>query len=154
MKSNVPQYPITDFDFQRMPRWICSAIRSRATPIRACGWAWWAPVGGTPRGCACPIVPELDYVPRFGWVDRHTVWVETLSRDHKQRDIYFVDASNSQSRLVLEITDDKFLDENYDVDVEARQHRPDRLEGWPQPDLSLSLRRAQSACRRPPRTTR
>jgi hypothetical protein len=27
--------------------------------------------------------PGQDYIPRFGWVDRKTLWIETLTRDHK-----------------------------------------------------------------------
>ena len=117
-ESSVPQYPITDFipthatvDLQRYPQPGDSnpAVRVGVVGASAGRTSW----------IRLPNHPGLDYVPRFGWVDRHTLWVETLSRDHKQRDLYFVDANSSQSRLVLEITDDKFLDENYDVDVEA-----------------------------------
>ena len=117
-EGNVPQYPITDWipthatvELQRYPQpgdpnpgvrvGVVSAGAGRTSWIRL------------------PNHPGQDYVPRFGWVDRHTVWVETLSRDHKQRDLYFADANNSQSRLVLEIRDDKFLDDNYDVDVDG-----------------------------------
>ena len=44
-----------------------------------------------------------DYIPRFGWVDRKTLWVETLTRDHKHRRIYFADAGTGQAHCVLEI---------------------------------------------------
>jgi dipeptidyl-peptidase-4 len=116
-EENVPQYPIADWisthstvDLQRYPQPGDANPGVRVGVVSAgAGHTTWVRL---------PNHPGLDYVPRFGWVDRHTVWVETLSRDHKQRDLFFVDASNSQSRLVLEMTDDKFLDENYDVDVE------------------------------------
>ena len=117
-ESSVPQYPITDFipthatvELQRYPQPgdPNPAVRVGVVSAGAGRTSW----------IRLPNHPGLDYVPRFGWVDRHTIWVETISRDHKQRDLYFVDANNSQSRLVLEITDDKFVDENYDVDVEA-----------------------------------
>ncbi len=117
-ESSVPQYPITDFipthatvELQRYPQPGDQnpAVRVGVVSAGAGRTSW----------IRLPNHPGLDYVPRFGWVDRHTIWVETISRDHKQRDLYFVDANNSQSRLVLEITDDKFVDENYDVDVEA-----------------------------------
>ena len=62
--------------------------------------------------------PGQDYVPRFGWVDRHTLWMETLMRDQRHRYIDFVDVGSGQGRQVLEISDDKFLDDNYDVSVE------------------------------------
>ena len=66
-----------------------------------------------------PIKAGQDYIPRFGWVDRTTLWVETVTRDHKRRDIYFADAFSGQSHRVLAITDEKFVDENYDVTVAA-----------------------------------
>ena len=43
--------------------------------------------------------------------------METLTRDHKHRNLYFADAGSGQAHLVLELIDDKFLDENYDVEV-------------------------------------
>jgi dipeptidyl-peptidase-4 len=46
------------------------------------------------------------------------LWIETLTRDHKHRDIYLADPESGQSRQVLEISDDKFVDDNYDVWVE------------------------------------
>ncbi len=48
-----------------------------------------------------------------------TLWIETLTRDHKHRSIYFADAATGQSHSVLGITDEKFLDENYDASVAA-----------------------------------
>jgi len=117
-EANVPQYPITDFipthatvDLQRYPQPGDPAPAVRVGVISA--------GGGRTTWVRLPNHPGLDYVPRFGWVDRRTLWVETLSRDHKQRDLFFVDTNSNQSRLVLEITDGKFLDDNYDVDVEA-----------------------------------
>jgi len=118
-EANVSQYPITDLipthaivKLQRYPQPGDANPGVRVGVVSASG-------GGRTTWIRLPNHPGQEYVPRFGWADRHTVWVETISRDHKQRDVYFVDANNSQSRLVLEITDDKFLDENYDVDVEA-----------------------------------
>ncbi len=58
--------------------------------------------------------------------------------------IYFADAVQRRIAPVLEIDDDKFLDENYDVDVDRRRHRADQLERRPQSDLSLQLRPGQS----------
>jgi len=46
------------------------------------------------------------------------LWIETLSRDHKYRDIYLADPESGQSYRILELNDDKFLDDNYDVWVE------------------------------------
>ena len=48
---------------------------------------------------------------------RRPLWIETVTRDHKHRDIYFADAATGQAHAVLQLSDDKFLDENYDVAV-------------------------------------
>ena len=100
-----------------MRRQRCSAIRSPAIPIPMCAWAWSGPRAARLCGCKLPIHPGQDYIPRFGWVDRKTLWIETLTRDHKHRDLYFADAASGQSHRMLEITDDKFVDDNYDVPV-------------------------------------
>ena len=73
--------------------------------------------GGKTMWIKLPIQPGQDYIPRFGWVDHKTLWIETLTRDHKHRSIYFADTASGQAHSVLEITDDKFLDENYDASV-------------------------------------
>ncbi len=73
--------------------------------------------GGKTIWIRLPFQPGQDYIPRFGWVDRKTLWIETLTRDHKHRSIYFADSVSGQAHSVLEISDDKFLDENYDASV-------------------------------------
>ena len=72
--------------------------------------------GGKTAWIGIPI-KDGDYIPRFGWVDRKTVWIETLSRDHKRRALFFAGADNGDARKVLEIGDEKFVDEDYDVTV-------------------------------------
>ena len=64
-----------------------------------------------------PIREGQDYIPRFGWVDAKTLWIETLTRDQKHRDLYFADATTGQAHPVLQLSDEKFLDDNYDVSV-------------------------------------
>lgn len=115
-ETNVPQYPITDWipthatvEKQRYPQPGDPNPEVRVGVVSISG--------GHINWVRLPVHFGEDYVPRFGWVDRHTVWVETLSRDHKLRALYFSDFATGQSRLVLEIKDDKFLDDNYDVHV-------------------------------------
>jgi dipeptidyl-peptidase 4 len=73
--------------------------------------------GGKTVWVRLPIKDGQEYIPRFGWVDRRTLWVETVTRDHKHRDLYFWDAQTGQAHMVLQINDEKFVDENYDVSV-------------------------------------
>ncbi len=76
-----------------------------------------AAAGGKTLWVKLPIQPAQDYIPRFGWVDRKTLWIEILTRDHKHRDLYFADAATGAAHPVLQLTDDKFFDDNYDVSV-------------------------------------
>jgi dipeptidyl-peptidase-4 len=71
--------------------------------------------GGKTSWVHIPIEQGQDYIPRFGWVDHRTLWVETLSRDQKHRRIYFADPGTGVAHMVLEISDEKFLDANYEV---------------------------------------
>jgi len=116
-ETEVPLYPITDWipthatvEMQHYPQPGDSNPDVRLGVVGA--------GGGHVTWIRMPIHAAQDYVPRFGWVDRHTLWMETVLRDQKHRYIDFVDASTGQGRQLLEITDDKFLDENYDVFVE------------------------------------
>lgn len=56
-----------------------------------------------------------DYIPRFGWVDRKTVYIEVLKRSHKELDLYFADVDTGMAAKIYSITDAKYLDENYDI---------------------------------------
>jgi len=115
-ESRVPEYPITDWiplhpavDKQRYPQ------PGDPNPDVRVGVV--SPGGGKTVWIKLPIKPGDDYIPRFGWADRKTVWVETLTRDHKHKNLYFADASTGQPKLVLEQSDDKFFDEKYDISV-------------------------------------
>ena len=115
-ENEVPEYPITDWipthakvDMQRYPQPGDPNPDVRVGVVGA--------GGGKTVWVKLPIHGGQDYIPRFGWVDHRTLWVETLTRDHKHRDIYFSDAATGQSHVVLQIADDKFIDDNYDVSV-------------------------------------
>jgi len=114
-ETAVPQYPITDWipthalvDWQRYPQ------PGDANPEVQVGVV--SAKGGKTTWMNIPIHTG-DYIPRFGWVNRNTLWVETVSRDHKHRALYFTGVDAGDARKMLEISDDKFLDEDYDVTV-------------------------------------
>jgi dipeptidyl-peptidase-4 len=116
IEDRVPEYPITDWipthatvDPQRYPQ--------PGDPNPAVRIGVVSAKGGRIAWVHVPIDEEQDYIPRFGWVDQKTLWVETLSRDQKHRAIYFADPGSGSSRKVLEISDDKFIDEDFDVYV-------------------------------------
>jgi dipeptidyl-peptidase 4 len=115
-ETQVPEYPLTDWipthaqvDWQRYPQPGDPNPDAHVGVVPA--------KGGRTIWMRLPLHPGEDYVPRFGWVDSKTVWVEMLSRDHKHRTIFFCNADDGESRRMLEISDEKFLDEDYDLDV-------------------------------------
>jgi dipeptidyl-peptidase-4 len=115
-ETDVPQYPIEDWipthaqiDLQRYPQPGDPNPDVRVGVVSA--------GGGKTVWVKLPILPGQDYIPRFGWVDRKTLWIETLTRDHKHRDLYFADAATGQAHPAVQLTDDKFIDDNYDVSV-------------------------------------
>jgi dipeptidyl-peptidase-4 len=71
--------------------------------------------GGRTKWIDLPIDNGYDYVPRFGWLNAKTLWIETLTRDHKKLTLYFADLSTAMLKPVLTRTDDKFLDDDYDL---------------------------------------
>lgn len=115
-ETQVPRYPLTDWipthaavDWQRYPQPgdPNPDVHLGVVPAH----------GGRTVWIKVPFHENDDYLPRFGWVDSKTVWVETLSRDHKHMALFFAETDYGEARPMLEISDDKFLDENYDVAV-------------------------------------
>lgn len=115
-ETNVPQYPLTDWIpthakvyMQRYPQPgdPNPAVRVGVVSAR----------GGKTVWIKLPLVAGQDYVPRFGWAGADTLWIETLTRNHQHRDIYLADAATGEAHRALEISDEKFLDDNYDVTV-------------------------------------
>ena len=83
-ETAVPEYPITDWipthatvDMQHYPQ------PGDANPTVRVGVV--SASGGATVWVVLPIRAGQDYIPRFGWVDAKTLWVETLTRDHKHR---------------------------------------------------------------------
>jgi dipeptidyl-peptidase-4 len=110
----VPEYPITDWipthatvEMQRYPQPGDPNPAVRVGVVSA--------GGGKTVWVSLPIRAGQDYIPRFGWVDAKTVWVETLARDQKHRDIFFADAETGLAHVVLQLTDDKFINGEYDI---------------------------------------
>jgi dipeptidyl-peptidase-4 len=113
-EANVPEYPITDWiplhptvDKQRYPQpgdpnpvVHVGVIKAQGSKI-----VW----------IKLPIADGDDYIPRFGWIDPETLWIETLTRDHKHRSIYFADAQHGEAKLAYSESDEKFFDDKYDV---------------------------------------
>lgn len=113
-ESGVQEYPLVDWlpvhpttYLQRFPQPGDANPEVRVGVVSA--------KGGKVVWARIPLEEGDDYIPRFGWVDAKTVWVETVTRDQKHRILYFAEASTGVAQKILEIDDDKFLDANYDV---------------------------------------
>ena len=113
-EDKVPQYPITDFipthvtlDEQRYPQPgdPNPTVRVGIVPT----------TGGPTKWLEIPQSPGNDYIPRFGWIDAKTLYIQLLTRDHQHMNLYFADAHTGQIKLVHTETDPKYLDENYDI---------------------------------------
>jgi dipeptidyl-peptidase-4 len=114
-EATVPTYPITDW----MP--THSTIYQQRYPqpgdpnpgvrvgIVAAG-------GGKTLWLHVPVVEHNDYIPRFGWLDEHHVWIEVLRRDQKRMELYFADTKTGAVRKMMTESDDKFLPASYDMD--------------------------------------
>jgi dipeptidyl-peptidase-4 len=113
-ESSVPEYPIEDWipthatvDRQRYPQPGDPNPTVRVGVVGA--------NGGRTKWINLPIDNGNDYIPRFGWLNAKTLWIETLTRDHKKMTLYFADLSTDGLKPVLTTTDDRFLDESYDL---------------------------------------
>lgn len=115
-ETGVPRYPIEEWSRER------AFIRLQpypqpgdANPAVRVGVV--AVGGGKTKWIDLPLVNGQDYIPRFGWVRDGLLWIETLSRDHRKLAIYFVDVLQGGEQVMLTESDDKFLDDTYDVTV-------------------------------------
>ena len=114
-EEKVPQFPINDWipthtavDMQRYPQ--------PGDPNPAVRVGIVSAKGGETRFIDVPFSAGNDAVPRFGWVDANTVYVEVLTRDNTHENVYFADVKTGKSRLAYSDTDSKYLDYKYDID--------------------------------------
>lgn len=113
-EAKVPDYPITDFiglhpsiDHQRYPQPGDPNPGARIGVVPA--------GGGATKWINIPFRQNNDYVPRFGWVDSSTLYIEAMPRDQKTRSLYFADVRTGQVREVYKDVDAKYLNTDYDV---------------------------------------
>ncbi|HEV2275854.1 MAG TPA: alpha/beta fold hydrolase [Acidobacteriaceae bacterium] len=115
-EASVPEYPIED--------WIPSHAKVNRQPYPQPGdpnpevrIGVVSGSGGRTKWINLPIDIGNDYIPRFGWLNAKTLWIETLTRDHKKLELYFADILTDAVQPVLTKSDEKFLDESYDVKI-------------------------------------
>jgi dipeptidyl-peptidase-4 len=113
-EAAVPVYPIEDWipthatlDQQRYPQPGDPNPAVRVGVVSA--------QGGAIVWVNLPVKAGDDYIPRFGWADAKTVWIETLTRDQKRLGFYLADAATGEAKQVLEIVDVKFVADQYDA---------------------------------------
>ena len=149
-ESSVPQYPIVDWipthatiDVQRYPQ------PGDPNPYVRVGVV--SVNGGKTKWINVPFDNGNDYIPRFGWVNDTTVWIETLTRDQKELSLYFADTANENVQLMLTKSDDKFLDEAYDRARPGFEHPDHRLAGRAYPHLLATASTRRTPWQRRPR---
>ena len=113
-EATVPAYPITDWipthstvDSQRYPQPGDPNPGARVGVVGA--------NGGDTLWLHVPVSEHNDYIPRFGWLDSHHVWIEVLRRDHSHLELFFANTETGAIRSVLNETANKFFDETYDI---------------------------------------
>jgi dipeptidyl-peptidase-4 len=126
-EAKVPQYPITDWipthatiDQQRYPQ--------PGDPNPAVRVGIVSAKGGKTKFIDVPFSANNDYIPRFGWVDANTVYLEVLTRDQQHLNLYFADAHSGKTRLVYSDTDSKYL--NFSSNVDFLPHGQFVLTSW------------------------
>jgi dipeptidyl-peptidase-4 len=115
-ETKVPLYPITDW-LPIHSQVFAQSYPQSGDPNPEVHVGVVSAQGGKTVWVRLPIQAGQDYIPRFGWVDSKTLWIETLTRDQKHRDLYFAEASTGEAHPVLQLSDEKFLDDKYDVTV-------------------------------------
>ena len=113
-EAQVPTYPITDWipvhatvDEQRYPQPGDPNPSVRVGVVNS--------GGGSTHWLKVPLDAGNDYIPRFGWVNAKTVWVEVLTRDQKHMNLYFADTHSGTVKLVLAQSEPKYFTMTYDV---------------------------------------
>ncbi len=113
-ESKVPEYPLVDWipvhatvQKQRYPQ---PGDPNPGVRVGVVGVN-----GGATRWLRIPLDYGNDYIPRFGWVNPHVVWVEVLSRDQQHLDIWFADTKTGDARRILQQSEPKYFNLTYDV---------------------------------------
>ena len=108
-ESEVPEYPIVDWlsrevkiDHERYPK---AGERNPGVRIGV------ADLDGHSKWLS--FTEETDiYIPRFGWISPKAVWALVLNRAQTRESLYFIDIESGNSRLVLQETDDLYIEMN------------------------------------------
>lgn len=113
-ETKVPEYPLVDWipvhaDVQKQ-RYPQPGDPNPGVQVGVVGVN-----GGATRWLHIPLDYGNDYIPRFGWVNPHVVWVELLSRDQQHLDLWFADTKSGDVRRVLQQSEPKYFNTTYDI---------------------------------------
>ncbi len=108
-ESEVPEYPIVDWlsrevkiDPERYPK---AGERNPGVRIGV------ADLDGHSKWLSFTTETDI-YIPRFGWISPKVVWALVLNRAQTRESLYFIDIESGNSRLVLQETDDPYIEMN------------------------------------------
>ena len=98
-ETRVPTYPITDW-MPTHPKVDEEKYPKAGDPNPTVRLGIVSSSGGKIKWLS--LTDEKDiYIPRFGWLDKGTMWAEVLNRTQDKLDLYFIDSSSGRSRVVL-----------------------------------------------------
>jgi len=115
-ETQVPTYPITDW-MPTHPTVDLVKYPKAGDPNPAVHLGLVGSNGGKVQWIS--LTDDTDiYIPRFGWLNRNTLWAEVLNRHQDQMDLYFIDAGSRKARKVLtEAAPDAWVNVNDDFTV-------------------------------------
>ncbi|HUZ04504.1 MAG TPA: alpha/beta fold hydrolase [Acidobacteriaceae bacterium] len=113
-EAEVPQYPLTDW-IPRHTRVDEQWYPQPGDPNPGVRVGVVGSGGGRTFWLRLPLKENDDYIPRFGWLNDKTLWVELLHRDQKHMELYFADIETGAVRDALPETANRFFDESYNV---------------------------------------
>ncbi len=125
-ENDVPTYPITDWipthptvDMEKYPKAGDPNPVVRLGVVSSDGGkVKWISAGGGKSGSVALGDDPNVLIPRFGWVRNGLLWAMALNRTQDRLDIYFIDAQNGKSKLILTETTDAWIDMHPEIDFE------------------------------------
>lgn len=115
-ESQIPRYPMEDWDSEHA-KVVGQFYPQPGDPNPAVRVGVVGVGGGKTKWLDIPLDSGNDYIPRFGWLDAKTLWVETLTRNQKHLAVYFADIATGGVQTAFTKSDNKFLEASYDLTV-------------------------------------
>jgi dipeptidyl-peptidase-4 len=117
-ESTVPRYPLVEWS-PAHAKVLPQPYPQPGDPNPTVRVGVVTPGGGKTKWIEIPLHSGDDYIPRFGWVDAKTLWIETLTRDQQHLTVYFADIATDAIQTAFTKSDEKYLEPSYDLTILA-----------------------------------